>query len=264
MPHPTNAPLRTTHDARRLEARWLERLAGETDRVKARGEVRAWLRATLYQWRYSPLNVALLRMQRPTASFVASAACWRQQGRPLRPGAEPLWVLAPASSRRYIGVPVYDVEDTEGPPPRPPEWRLAGRTRRLAALEQAAGRLGVTLEDAPIGQPSLGTALPGRRVRLRRDVSEAEQAVTLVHELAHVLLGHLEPGCRLDVRHRETEAEAVSWVVAKRLRLRTRAPEYLAAMGAPAEALRASTRRIGAVVREVLRALEPRRRRAVP
>jgi hypothetical protein len=256
--------IHSTNDARLMEYRWLRRLADETSRVRATAEYRAWLEATLHQWRYSPFNCALIFSQRPGARHVASEAEWNRRGRPLKSGVRPIWILAPTSARRFVGVRVFSAEDTIGPPVEAPEWTLLGRTKHLPALEEAAARLRVTIEAGPLPHGAVGVALEGRRIRLRRDVSEAEQAVTLIHELAHILLGHVDAKCVLTRAQRESEAEGVSWVVAMRLSMQSRAPEYLAGMGSM-DHLLAATRRIGAAARSILKALEPTKaRRQVP
>ncbi|MCA2977024.1 MAG: ImmA/IrrE family metallo-endopeptidase [Myxococcaceae bacterium] len=253
--------IRSTAAGLSLERQWLVRLIDETNALRVRAEYRAWLTATLYQWRYSPMNVTLIAMQRPGTTHVASASDWKRRGRPLKSDAQPIWVLAPTSARSFIGVPIFAADDTVGPPLTRPSWSVVGRARWLPALEVATARLGVTVEAGPVPRGAIGVALPGGRIRLRRDVSEAEQAVTLVHELAHSLLGHLDERQELDERQREAEAEAVSWVVSKRLGLATRAPEYLVAAGVQVEHLKRSTRRIGGAARRVLSALEPSRSR---
>jgi len=256
--------IHSTADARLLEERWLLRLVRETNRVRATAEYRGWLEATLHQWRYSPFNCAMIVAQRLGVRRVASEAEWKRRGRPLTPTARPIWILAPSTGRRFIGVKVFSAEDTVGPAVEAPDWTLIGRTKHLSALEAAAGRMRITIEEAPVPRGALGVAMKGRRVRVRRDVSQAQQAATLIHEFAHVVLGHPEDSCSLTNAQRESEAEGVAWVVSSRLGLKSGAPEYLAVFGSIAH-LRTATRRIGTAARSILEALEPTKaRRQIP
>lgn len=161
-------------------------------------------------------------------------------------------VLALHGGRVVVLVPVID--DRAFVPARPASpTKRRRRTPWLARFERVAARLRVTLEEGPLPEGTLGLSLRGRRVRLRRDVSEVDQTTTLIHELAHILLGHFHVSNRLDVLECELEAEAVAWLVATQLGLHSEAPLQLAAMGAPAEHLRAARKKIGRVAGRLLK-----------
>jgi hypothetical protein len=133
--------------------------------------------------------------------------------------------------------------------------KKGGRTPWLARLERVAAHFKIALEAGPVPEGTLGMSLRGRRVRLRRDISEVDQTVTLAHELGHILLGHFDRGCRLVREACELEAEAVSWLVATQLNLFSHAPEQLAATGARTAHLRATRRKISRVACRILGAL---------
>ena len=72
-------------------------------------------------------------------------------------------------------------------------------------------------------------------IGVNRNHLEATQLVTLIHELAHVFLGHcgqdlarrIKPYCPVDHALREIEAESVAYVVAKRSGVTPRSESYL-------------------------------------
>jgi hypothetical protein len=81
------------------------------------------------------------------------------------------------------------------------------------------------------------TQKPRWLVRIASHLNEAAKLMTLVHELAHVYVGHLggngrKWAARQVARHdvREFEAEAVSFVVGRRLGIHTGSADYLRKM----------------------------------
>jgi antirestriction protein ArdC len=75
------------------------------------------------------------------------------------------------------------------------------------------------------------------RVKINRQLDRLGRFTTLAHELGHIYCGHLGGDARdrwagrsgkLTIGQRELEAEAVSWLVCRRLGLETRSAEYLA------------------------------------
>jgi hypothetical protein len=73
---------------------------------------------------------------------------------------------------------------------------------------------GIPLEYTESIAPALGMASDSG-IRLLPGQTEAEEFATLVHEYAHVRLGHCERRTTTTKTVRETEAEAVAFVVAK-------------------------------------------------
>src|SRR5260370_36804318 len=106
-----------TNDALSLEWGWLLELTKETSELKASKHYRDWLNATAAHWEYTPFNRALIAIQKRDAVRVAGRKAWEARGRTIRPGAKPITILAPAGGgRRFVGVVVYDLADTNGPP----------------------------------------------------------------------------------------------------------------------------------------------------
>jgi hypothetical protein len=219
----------------------------------------------------SPYNAYLLSVQNPGVRYALSARQWglRHGGR-VRPDARPLVILMPFGPVEFV-YDVADVDDARLPPDAHAPFRTTGRPpgRALEMLvENAKSELvQVRWTPRPTLAPSelravgphvqLGEAapvglfadpLPTRRPRLAAYVisvhdglDAGRRCTALVHELAHLLLGHVErpahhpvPGSRVRARRdvgralAELEAESVTYLVAHRLGLRERPAPYLA------------------------------------
>jgi hypothetical protein len=155
---------------------------------------------------------------------------------------------------------VYDVGGTHGPPlPQGAEWgRSAGRDTFLMMPGKrrfpGGAKCGVAIELIDnYGSGLAGTAAVLHRtdgsfltrdtdaarfrVKINRQLDRLGRFTTLAHELGHIYCGHLGGYVRdrwadrsgeLTIGQRELEAEAVSWLVCRRLGLETRSAEYLA------------------------------------
>jgi antirestriction protein ArdC len=232
--------------------------------------------------RYSANNVFLIMLQKPDAARVAGFNVWRSLGRQVRKGERGITILAPCKYRRtetdpetgeettYAGIrgftttKVFDVSQTDGdelPEVRPtllegddPE----GFWNRLADQVTDAG---YTLEHGDCGGANGRTDPIARTVRVRDDVSGAQAAKTLAHELAHVLLGHADNTLSyVTCRGRcEVEAESVAFLVCRAVGLPTDAYTfaYVAGWsGGKAEVVRSTADRVLAASRAILAALE--------
>jgi hypothetical protein len=203
------------------------------------------------QTHMAPFNLMLADLQRPGARYVAFPDKWREIGRTVKPAAIPIVVLWPFCPVRCA----YELADTTGDPVddaaldrvfgEPVEIRegLIDRVARRALKEDridvklvslastlAGDARAVEVDPKAKGKPTG----PGWVVRVNSNLNPNAQFTTLVHELAHVYLGHLGgngkkwPNRRphqLDVR--EFEAEAVTFIVCKRFGLNSNSAEYL-------------------------------------
>lgn len=195
----------------------------------------------------APFNAMLLHIQKPHITHVATAADWETRfGRRPMQGARPLIVL-----RTYGPVDfVFDVQDTEGDPL--PEGAFSFPTLgeisevEMTGLIENARRERFHVRLLDVGDASAGwirvaersQAKTGRNayeIGLNRNHPRPTQLVTLAHEIAHALLGHLgeDRGRRVPDRRgrdhafREVEAEAVAYLVARRNGLIPRSESYL-------------------------------------
>ena len=175
---------------------------------------------------YSANNVLLIQSQRPDATRVAGYKTWKGLGRQVRAGEHGIAILAPCiyrsqptEGRPIVGfrpVPVFDLAQTEGTPleevaPAP----LVGDAPN-ALWSQLASQViaaGFNLLRADCRPANATTHFLARTVVVRPDLSPAQAAKSLCHELAHVKLhdgSEYAKGCRDVV---EVEAESVAYLV---------------------------------------------------
>lgn len=234
-----------------------------------------------YSWR----NCLLILAQMPTATRVAGYRTWQSFGRQVRKGERGIAVIAPVAYKRNDEKePAEDVEDS--PTPQIRGWKIehvfdisqtdgeplpeveavqvgneapAGFWDALAAQVGAAGF--VLLRDTPENPNALGSM--NRRaatVRVREDLSPAEACSTLVHEFAHIELGHGSENCTDPRSRREVEAESVAYVVAMASGLDTSSYSlpYVAGWAEPGKEAEVMTETAGQVIgtaRRILAAL---------
>ncbi|GMU82456.1 MAG: hypothetical protein AMXMBFR47_23270 [Planctomycetota bacterium] len=185
---------------------------------------------------YSWGNVLLILSQKPDATHVAGFQTWRTLGRFVRKGEHGIVIIAPMlitrkeeaaadgdetqKLLRFKAVYVFDVSQTDGEP-LPEFARVAGNpnghTDRLRAL---VAEKGIALEYAETLAGAMGRS-HGGRIELLRALAPAEEFSVLVHELAHELLHRTERRNSTTKTVRETEAEAVAFVVCQAIGLET-------------------------------------------
>jgi len=200
---------------------------------------------------YSFGNVMMIVQQHPDATYVAGFHTWRKLGRWVKKGEQGIAILAPMVGRKrrddsrngpkdgsddnertllgFRVVHVFDVSQTEGE--EFPE--LAGIDGdpgdRLRRLEAIVADLGIDLQYDNPGGGALGASRNGSIV-VCAGMPAAETFAVLVHEVAHELL-HQQTGRKRKVSRtvRETEAEAVAYVVCQAMGLETttRSADYI-------------------------------------
>jgi hypothetical protein len=189
---------------------------------------------------YSFGNILEIARQRPDATRVAGMYAWNELGRKVKKGEHGIRILAPIvgvkrkkdeeaekditkqNTRVLVGFRnayVFDVSQTEGAE-LPALREMSGsvgenRARLIAFINQQNIELVFTENIAP----ALGTSYGGR-IAILPGQSEAEEFSTLVHELAHEMLHKAERRTATTKTVRETEAEAVAFIVGKPLALR--------------------------------------------
>ena len=233
--------------------------------------------------RYSLGNVLLIASQCPEASQVAGFRTWQRLGRYVRPGEKAIRILAPVRRKkddgqsmtddaaqapkvgtdrpRIVGFRpacVFDISQTHGkalPEPAQATGDAADHLHRLEAFVQS---LGVELAEADLGPTVDGTS-SGGKITLRPGLAPPARLAVLTHELAHELLHQIHQQERPNHRKRETEAEAVAFVVCHALGLsaRTAASDYIQLHGGDQEVLASSLRRIQSTAADILEAVAP-------
>jgi hypothetical protein len=202
---------------------------------------RAMLEVSARFHKYSFNNQLLIYLQSPEATRVCGYRAWQRLGRQVRKGERGIQILAPCRKRveterdegeverieiltGFRVVHVFDISQTEGDElaevaPR----RLTGEVpqRLIDALEQRVADEGFTIRRETMARSSRNgyADFERRLVGLREDLSGAQAAKTLIHELAHLLL-HRDTNLS-ERAVAEVEAESVAFVVASALGLYT-------------------------------------------
>lgn len=190
---------------------------------------------------YSFGNVLEIARQMPTATKVAGFWTWKNLGRSVMAGQKGIRILAPIVGVRrkkdsksqkditkqnerillgFRNAYVFDVSQTDSLD-LPTMHEVSGdpgeNIDRLAAFLTSKGIQLVYNEKIA---PALGMSYGGR-IALLPGQSKAETFATLVHETAHELLHKSERRTATTKTLRETEAEAVAFVVGKAVGLVT-------------------------------------------
>ena len=201
----------------------------------------AYLTAMSHFHNYSFGNILQIARQRPDATHVAGLYAWNQLGRRVKKGEKGIQILAPmigvkrkkdAEAEQDItkqnvpvlvgfrAVYVFDVSQTEGK-------ELPGMDGVKGEVGEHRDRLidfitaqGIELEFNERIAPAMGMSYGGKIVLLPGQ-SKAEEFATLVHELAHEMLHKAERRTQTTKTVRETEAEAIAFVVSKAVGLQT-------------------------------------------
>ena len=191
---------------------------------------------------YSFGNILEIARQRPDATRVAGLYAWNQLGRKVIKGQKGIRILAPMIGTRkkkdnettrssdpaavnkpvlvgFRAVYVFDVSQTEGAELPGFAERTRGEVgefnTRLQAFIEAQG---IGLEFKESIAPALGMSYGGR-IAILPGQEPAEEFSTLVHELAHEMLHKAERRTATTKTVRETEAEAIAFVVSQTIGL---------------------------------------------
>ncbi len=199
----------------------------------------AYLTAMARFHKYSFGNIVAIARQKPDATRVAGFGTWKEMGRFVKRGEKGIQILAPMIGFRRRGdaaepepetkpqrvligfrvVHVFDVAQTEGEDLPEFEHNISGevgeqRDRLIDFLAQQ----NIALEFNERIAPALGVSYGGK-IALFPGQSKPEEFVTLVHETAHELLHKAERRTFTTATVRETEAEAVAFIVGQAIGL---------------------------------------------
>ena len=191
---------------------------------------------------YSFGNILEIARQKPDATRVAGLYAWNQLGRKVRKGERGIRILAPVIGVRrkkdaeaekdirtqnqavlvgFRSAYVFDVSQTEGKELPALSEHVTGNVgeyrERLIDFIIAQG---IQLEFKESIAPALGMSYGGR-IAILPGQGEAEEFSTLVHELSHEMLHKAERRTATTKTVRETEAEAIAFVVGKTIGLDT-------------------------------------------
>ncbi|NYF79724.1 ArdC-like ssDNA-binding domain-containing protein [Granulicella arctica] len=184
---------------------------------------------------YSFGNVLEIARQMPSATRVAGFWTWKSLGRFVKAGQKGIRILAPIVGVRrkkdevaqkditkqnervllgFRNAYVFDISQTEGvelPCLRQVTGDPGENIERLTAFLNSRG---ISVSYSANIAPALGMSYGGR-IAILPGQSKAETFATLVHEAGHELLHRSERRTATTKIVRETEAEAVAFVVGK-------------------------------------------------
>src|ERR1700691_5439036 len=193
---------------------------------------------------YSFGNIMLIARQKPDATNVAGLRAWNSLGRFVKRGEKGIFILAPMVGRRstkdvatdeasedattdghrtlygFRAVYVFDVTQTEGkelPTLTEVNGDVSGYRERLFKFVEAQS---VELSFSERIAPAKGLSYGGK-ITLLSGMQPAEEFSTLTHEIAHEMLHRGDRRTLTTKQVRETEAEAVAFVVCQAIGLET-------------------------------------------
>ncbi|MEG9437430.1 DUF1738 domain-containing protein [Edaphobacter sp. HDX4] len=194
----------------------------------------AYLNAMSRFHSYSFGNVPEIARQRPGATRVAGVYAWNQLGRRVKKGEKGIRIKRKSDEEAekditkqnapvlvgFRNAYVFDVEQTDGPDLPQIEHVQGDAGENYDRILTFIEKQGIELVFTEKIAPALGVSYGGRTAILPGQ-SKAETFATLVHELAHELLMHSSRRTTTTKTGRETEAEAIAFVVGKAIGLQT-------------------------------------------
>jgi antirestriction protein ArdC len=222
--------------AKQIVSKAIEELSQALERGHSE-TLRNYLAAIGRFHRYSLRNVMLIASQNPTATHVAGFHTWHQLGRFVKKGEKGILILAPIVRAKNQGAEqtetdesstavgfraayVFDISQTDGQE-LPEIGNVNGDPREYRErLGKFVTDQGILLEYSQDIAPARGTSAGGK-ITLLPGQTPAEEFSTLAHEVAHELMHRNERRASTSKRSRETEAEAVSFVVCQATGLET-------------------------------------------
>jgi hypothetical protein len=228
---------------------------------------------------YSFGNVLEIARQMPSATRVAVFWTWKNLGRSVKAGQKGIRILAPIVGVRrkkdaeankditkqnervllgFRNAYVFDISQTDGvdlPALNEVTGDPGENIDRLAAFLKSKG---IQLVYSEKIAPALGMSYGGR-IAILPGQSKAETFATLVHETAHELLHRSDRRTATTKTVRETEAEAVAFVVGKAVGLvnEEASASYIQLYKGNASLLAESLEVIQQTASVILAALEP-------
>ena len=222
---------------------------------------------------YSFRNVMLIASQKPAATHVAGFHTWHKLGRFVKKGEKGILILAPVVPRKneikeqndtdesstavgFRAAYVFDISQTNGQE-LPAIGSVHGDPREYRErLSKFVRELSIALEYSGEIAPARGTSAGGK-ITLLPGLCPAEEFATLTHELAHELMHRSERRSSTSKRTRETEAEAVAYILCQAIGLETgsAAQDYIQLYDGDAQLLTESLEHIQQTENQILNAI---------
>ncbi|MGA2249018.1 ArdC family protein [Terracidiphilus sp.] len=228
---------------------------------------------------YSFGNVLEIARQMPSAKRVAGFWTWKNLGRSVKAGQKGIRILAPVVGVRrkkdaeankditkqnervllgFRNAYVFDISQTDGVELPALNEVTGDPGENIERLAEFLNSKGIQLVYSEKIAPALGMSYGGR-IAILPGQSKAETFATLVHETAHELLHRSERRTATTKTARETEAEAVAFVVGKAVGLvnEEASASYIQLYKGNASLLAESLEVIQQTASVILAALEP-------
>jgi len=233
-------------------------------------ELKKYLQTMSKFHKYSFRNIMLIALQKPSATHVAGFHTWKKLERFVKKGENGIVIIAPLVYRKEIvenddnssnvteingfkAVYVFDISQTDGD--ELPEF--ASVQGDPSHYQEILGKFisanDITLEYSDTLHAD-GISKKGTIV-IRSGLSPAQDFSVKVHELAHEFLHHTSE--KLSKTQKETEAEAVAYVVCQSIGLDTNTAftDYIQLYKGDKETLISSIQRIKDVSRKIIAGL---------
>jgi hypothetical protein len=225
-------------------------------------------------------NIMLIARQKPDATNVAGLRTWNSLGRFVKRGEKGIFILAPMVGEKrqeqeapsepdsktngearlygFRAVYVFDISQTEGkdlPALTEVNGDVSGHRERLFKFVESQS---VELTFSERIAPAKGLS-HGGKITLLSGMQPAEEFSTLVHEIAHEMLHRGERRTLTTKQVRETEAEAVAFVVSQSVGLQngTASQDYIQLWHGDASLLRESLEAVQQTAAVILGAISP-------
>jgi len=236
----------------------------------------AYLAAMARFHNYSFGNILSIAFHKPDATHVAGVRTWNELGRFVLKGQKGIPILAPVISQKrkqevqpeavegkprpiVIGfrrVYVFDISQTEGaelPEPAKVTGEVGDFEERLLGF---VSQQGISVEYSDRIAPAQGMSIGGKIILLP-GMSKAEEFSTLTHEVSHEMLHRAERRTMTTKTVRETEAEAIAFIVSQAIGLNaaTASADYISLYHGNPELLAESLSVIQQASSEILSAL---------
>ena len=263
-----------TDDAKNLTDTALTRLMEALEHGQSQA-LKLYLAVMSRFHRYSWGNILLIYSQRSDATRVAGFHGWLRMRRYVRKGEKGIVILAPMVGRKksnhdelaedeqtraygFRTAHVFDVSQTEGDP-LPEFAKVSGDPRdAIEHLKQFILAKSIALEYDERIRPAHGRS-SGGKITVLPGLTNAEEFSVLVHETAHELLHRGERRAQTNQVVRETEAEAVAFVVSTAVGLDpgTSSSDYIQLHSGDEATLAESLAYVQRTATEILKAILP-------
>ncbi|WIB69148.1 ArdC-like ssDNA-binding domain-containing protein (plasmid) [Curtobacterium sp. MCBD17_035] len=278
------APRRSIEEKKAQAAALHESIATQVEALRDSDRWTAFLAFASAFHAYSLNNVLLILGQRPDASRVAGFRKWQGLGRQVRKGEKAVRIFGYNTKKvteedengdevekrvaRFPILSVFDIAQTDlvdgaTDPSIVEDLTGADGYGIVDALSAYLAAEGWTVEHQDLSGGRNGYSDPeGRRVVIGTHLSPEHASKTMIHETAHVLMGHVDDLAEY-AEHRglmETEAESVAYVVAGLVGFDTSAYSvgYVAGWAdADVELIRGTATRVLATVHQIAAVLDP-------